>query len=403
MSENITSDDLFKKLRASLSMRKNVALTQLIEECNSDWDINVYEICARWAGRKRMGSILDVLDWLNNFEDVSIRNSNNGDYVINFEFGDEFADIQRYIAVSKPKKKRVNRNSKSFSMKGMSLWKDGNTNFRRYNSDRRNDRFNIENGQSYNSVRNSMASAGRMFHENGLNLLKNTLNNTMYMNKRHERMKQHLRDQHELVKEMVKVDINGDSECNRRRMKSFNSDTQHSDTKSQEIKSNKENEEVNHHNRTQRRPVPKYVCGSDAIEALLSRHKKLVVKSEEEEDVENKKTTNTIMENKIDVVEDKNVPKGTITEAVKYIDKSLDKVKIPNDKVNSQLNNNSLMEINDFVKRESVFDPKESHSNNNRFKRNNNMRYPSFESTFSSNKMEKRSKFIYNFPKPAVV
>ncbi|CEF70042.1 Hypothetical protein SRAE_2000468300 [Strongyloides ratti] len=363
-------EQLFKKLRSSLSMRKNVPLSQLISECNSDWNISVYTIYSEITGVSST-NLRDIAEWLMTNESVNIKFTENNDYIISFQFGDEHADIQRYINVSKSKKKNKNSTSYKTDRHGENYMSKKSSNNFEYkqsfltSSNNSYQKNKIRNCESNNVLSTEIKNSFHKVSCSGKAHLKNTLNHVIFMNKRLENQREMRKNQYGIVKEVR--NLNFDKTC--KKMDSLSIENKNSventicitkkDTINKEMEKYGKNRDDKLIKKNKTDP-PKYICGADAIEALLKERKKVFP-------IESKKVTKNNEENKLD----KNVE-------IKYqpIKSSNFEVRKPFTMLHSFLSN---------TKDTNIY--KSSTINETSIKDTNN----------------RREKFSYNFPKPSIV
>uniref|UniRef100_A0A0K0EJ93 HTH OST-type domain-containing protein n=1 Tax=Strongyloides stercoralis TaxID=6248 RepID=A0A0K0EJ93_STRER len=310
-------EDLFKKLRSSLSMRNNVPLSQLINECNSDWNINVWGIYSKLAGISNV-TLKDIVTWLEGYESVTIKPTDNNDYIICFQFGNEHADLRRYINVSKPKKKKINK--KVTSTSGRMRREERNC----YNSSQLSNTYrnkhsfltpvnnyyqknvNVRSYGGNDGTSKEIKNFSNTVSSSGKTHLRNEISNALFMNKRLENQ----RGVEKLEKEIVKKFDNDNYDETFKKMNSLTignkvsfksvacqtEETFYNNDFKNNVKTTDEKVEKNNKN-----DLPKYIFGADAIEILLKERNKVIPKAtenlpkkeeEEEKKVEEKIETN---------------------------------------------------------------------------------------------------------------
>uniref|UniRef100_A0A0K0FAQ9 Cytokin_check_N domain-containing protein n=1 Tax=Strongyloides venezuelensis TaxID=75913 RepID=A0A0K0FAQ9_STRVS len=282
-------ENLFKKLRSSLSMRKNVPLSQLIRECNSDWNIDVYMIYSEISSKNK-SDLKDIAAWLGSIESVIIKNANNDDYIVNFKFGDEHADLRRYISVSKPKKKKTNKRNASNLLKGFKSWKDFGTSncrarTRQYSTSLNNcfrQKINIKNHEEKNFIPTKSTNFVSTVSNAGKLHLSNAILNATYTNKRLENQRSPMKIENEIINKFNNVSLDDTTRTTDNSLAEIKVPKEINTYQTGDLfvtKDHKEGSEKSYEekiSKNSKKYVPEYIFGQDAIKAMLKDRKTIV-------------------------------------------------------------------------------------------------------------------------------
>uniref|UniRef100_A0A0N5BXB9 HTH OST-type domain-containing protein n=1 Tax=Strongyloides papillosus TaxID=174720 RepID=A0A0N5BXB9_STREA len=385
-------ENLFKKLRSSLSMRKNVPLSQLIRECNSDWNIDVYTIYSEISS-KHKSDLKDIASWLGSIESVIIKNTNNDDYIVNFKFGDEHADLRRYISVSKPKKKRTNKRHASNLLKGFKSWKDSGTSncrsrTRQYSTSLNNcfrQRINTKNHEEKNYITTKSTNFVSTVSNAGKLHLNNAILNATFTNRRLENQRSPIKLENEIIEKFSNVSLDTTNRTTDNSLAETKVSKEINTYQTEDLfvkKDYKESSEKSYGekiSKSNKKYVPEYIFGQDAIKAMLKDRKTIVATNKNE--LKNNQDKEKIMDDVKKNDEAQQFPSMEVRKPFAVLQSSnqeyshLYETSIPNEREVKDLNSKTYYDDN--KKKE-------------RFK------------FHSERKIERKTKFSYSFPKPSV-